>query len=171
MFYGIKKRTGINKCLSIAAAGALILTLNTSDTRGATATTQLSVSATVLALCVIVATPLAFGIYSSAALDATATITVTCTPTTTYNVGLDPGLGTGATVSSRTMTNTVSTLNYSLFRDSARTNNWGQTVGTDTLSGVGSGLPQVLTVYGRVPANQVVSPGIYGDTVTATITY
>jgi spore coat protein U-like protein len=62
-------------------------------------------------------------------------------------------------------------LNYSMFSNSAMTANWGQTVGTDTVSGTGNGLPQALAAYGLGPAGQSVSPGSYNDTITATITY
>jgi spore coat protein U-like protein len=62
-------------------------------------------------------------------------------------------------------------LNYELFRDSARTLNWGNTIGTDTVAGTGNGLAQTLTVYGRILGSQLVAPGAYTDTVTATLTY
>jgi spore coat protein U-like protein len=62
-------------------------------------------------------------------------------------------------------------LGYSLFSDSARTVNWGQTVGTDTVTGTGNGTAQALTVYGDVPAGQYLAPGSYSDTITATVTY
>ena len=63
------------------------------------------------------------------------------------------------------------TLAYALYQDSAHTINWGNTVGTDTVSGTGNGSAQTLTVYGEVPAGQSVTPGAYTDTITATITY
>jgi spore coat protein U-like protein len=114
-----------------------------------------------------------FGNYSGAAVTATAAVNVVCTNTTTYNVGLDKGAN-GASVTARQMKSGTNLLNYSLFRDSAQTLNWGTTVGTDTLAGTGNGnvvTPQQLTVYGQVPANQFVVPGAYTDTITATITY
>ena len=43
-------------------------------------------------------------------------------------------------------------LNYSLSSDPAHTINWGNTVGTDTVSGTGTGGLQIITVYGFVPA-------------------
>ena len=97
---------------------------------------------------------------------------VTCTNTTTYNVGLNAGLASGATVTTRKMTGPLlSMLAYSLYSDSARSVNWGQTVGIDTVSGTGSGSAQSLTVYGLPPATQYVNPGNYTDTITATVTY
>jgi spore coat protein U-like protein len=62
-------------------------------------------------------------------------------------------------------------VNYSLFRNATRTQVWGQTIGTDTVTGTGTGANQALTIYGRVPAQAVPPPGTYTDTVTVTITY
>jgi spore coat protein U-like protein len=62
-------------------------------------------------------------------------------------------------------------LSYALFQDAARTINWGVTIGTDTLTGSGNGNAQALIVYGRVATGQLIAPGAYTDTVTATITY
>jgi spore coat protein U-like protein len=62
-------------------------------------------------------------------------------------------------------------VSYSMFRDTARTLNWGATVGTDTVTGTGNGAAQAITVYGRVAAQAGVAPGNYTDTVTVTVTY
>ena len=63
-------------------------------------------------------------------------------------------------------------LNYKLFSNTLLSTNWGNTVGTDTVAGVGTGLLTSLTVYGQVPAGQTGKPpGSYTDTITATITY
>jgi spore coat protein U-like protein len=135
------------------------------------ATNTMGVSATVQATCLITTTPMSFGTYTGVVANATATLTLTCTSTTPYDVALDPGTATGATVTTRQMTGTSTSLNYALFSDSARTVNWGQTVGTDTVHGVGNGSNQPLTVYGQIAANQYVAPGNYSDTITATINY
>jgi spore coat protein U-like protein len=137
---------------------------------GTTATTTFSVTATVLANCVVSASPLAFGNYSSLQLDATTTVTVTCTSGTTYNVGLDAGVGSGATVATRRMSG-VGTLNYTLYSDSSRTTVFGNTVGTNTVAATGSGAAQPLTVYGRIPGGQYPAAGNYTDTITVTVTY
>ena len=149
-------------CLLVQAAPAA---------KAATATSTIAVSATVLSFCTIAAAPLAFGNYSTAVVNATTSLAVTCTVGTSYNVGLDTGQGTGATITQRKMTLNSSTLTYGLYSDSARSVPWGYTVGTNTLAGTGNGLVQAITVYGQIPANQAVAPGLYTDTVTATITY
>jgi len=75
-------------------------------------------------------------------------------------------------VTNRSMTGPSSShLAYKLFSNSGHTTNWGNTVGTDTVAGTGTGAAQSLTVYGQITAAQFVRPGSYTDTVTATITY
>lgn len=138
----------------------------------ATATGSMAVSATVLSTCIVAATPMAFGNYGSTQLDSTASVVVTCSNGTTYNVGLDAGTGSGASVASRKMTSGAgATLNYVLYRDSSRSTVWGSTVGTDTLAGTGNGLAQTLSVYGRIAASQYPGSGVYNDTVVVTVTY
>ncbi len=137
----------------------------------ATSTTTMSVTATVQATCTVSATTLAFGTYTGVQLDGSSTLTTNCTNTTPYTLALNVGTGTGATVATRKMTAGAQTLNYSLYQDSGRATVWGQTTGTDTVAGTGNGSAQPLTVYGRIPANQLPTPGSYADTITATVTY
>ena len=59
---------------------------------------------------------------------------------------------------------------YFLYSDSTRTTNWGNTSGT-WVSATGTGVAQVMTVYGRIPANESALIGNYSDTVTVTITF
>jgi len=104
-------------------------------------------------------------------VDQTSTVQVQCTDTTPYNIGLDAGTGSGATVATRKMTSGGATVNYSLYSDAARTTVWGNTIGTDTVAATGNGSGQNYTVYGRVPAQSTPSAGSYADTVVTTITY
>jgi spore coat protein U-like protein len=136
-----------------------------------TATTSFTVTAIVTNSCTIAAGALNFGTYTGAVLTNSTMITAKCTLNGPYYVGLDAGTATGATVTTRKMTSGTHTLNYSLYSNSARTTNWGNTVGSDTVSGTGTGANQSLTVYGQVPAGQTLFPGSYTDTITATITY
>ena len=152
-------------------AAGVLLAQGMAPARAATATSTMAVTATVLSFCTITAAPMAFGTYSTALVNAASTIVVTCTVGTTYNIGLDVGQGSGATVTQRKMTLNTNTLPYGLFSDSAHSVPWGNTVGTNTLAGTGNGLVQTIPVYGQIPASQVVAPGLYTDTVTATITY
>jgi spore coat protein U domain-containing protein, fimbrial subunit CupE1/2/3/6 len=140
----------------------------------ATATSTFTVTITLAATCTV-ASPntLDFGTQGilSANVDQTTTFTVTCTNTTTYNVGLDAGLGSGATVATRKMTGGAATVNYTLYSNPGRTTIWGNTVGTDTVAGTGNGAAQTLTVYGRVPSQTTPAPATYTDTITVTVTY
>ncbi len=132
------------------------------------------VTATVIASCDVIANDLAFGSYDpvlATPTDATSTILVTCTNGTHYDVGIDEGAGSGATVAARKMTASSNTLTYSLYRDASHSLVWGKTINTDTLSGTGSGAQQTLTMYGRVSAQQTAPVGSYSDTVTVTVTY
>lgn len=140
-----------------------------------TAQTTMNVSATVVEACIITATNLAFGNYDPTALgttDATSSINVICTPGTSFTVGLNAGTTSGATVTSRQMASGSDRLGYGLYQDTARSVNWGNTPGTDTPAAATAGLtPSVLTVYGRVPAQQSAAVGSYSDTVTITVSY
>lgn len=137
-----------------------------------TATTTFSVTAVITATCSISATNLAFGTYTRALVKSTSTISVNCTNLTSYNVGLNAGVATGATVTNRNMTGPGSALlKYQLFSNSGYTTNWGNTVGTDTLAGTGNGANQSLTVYGQIPASEFTAQGSYTDTITVTLTY
>ena len=136
------------------------------------ATTTFAVTATVLKDCIVSASALGFGSYTGAVVNVSSTITVTCTSGTSYTVGLNQGLATGATVTTRQMaiTQPAGALNYSLLTGSYTGTNWGNTSGS-WVSGSGSGAAQPLTVYGVLPAGQYVPPGSYTDTITATVTY
>lgn len=158
------------RLITILAAASLMGA--TASAPAATAIGSMAVSATVLASCIVAATPMAFGNYSSTQLDSTASVVVTCSNGTSYNVGLDAGTGTGASVSTRKMTGTSgASLNYALYKDASRSTVWGTTVGTDTLAGTGTGLAQTLNVYGRISASQYPGAGAYADTVVVTVTY
>jgi spore coat protein U-like protein len=153
---------------AIAAAGIAVAT----PVLATTATTTYSVTATVQSTCVISGNTLAFGTYTGSAIPMTTTLSVTCSSGTTYNVGLNAGTASGATVTARAMTGPGgATLNYAMYQDTNHTTNWGQTVGTDTEAGTGNGSAQTLTVYGQLAAGQYPAPGSYSDTITATVTY
>jgi spore coat protein U-like protein len=140
--------------------------------RGPTTHTQFQVTAHVTKHCTISATNLNFGSYTQAQLDGQSEIQLTCSDATPFDVGLDGGKFPGAVVARRSMTGpALSQLDYQLFTDPARTTVWGNTVGTDTVSGTGDGLPQTLNVYGRIPSGQSVRGGGYEDTITATLTF
>ena len=140
----------------------------------ATATTTMTVQVSITATCTInSASTLNFGTQGVLAtnVDQTSTLQLTCTNTTPYNIGLDAGTGTGATVATRKLTSGANTVNYTLYSNSGRTTVWGNTVSTDTVAGTGNGSGQSYTVYGRIPAQTTPAPGSYTDTITVTVTY
>lgn len=166
---------GINATLTATqypAPGSYTDTIITTAQNSGSSTSFL-VTAMVQSTCSISATDLNFGVYTGSVVAAYSTITATCTNTTPYNIGLSAGNGPGATVTSRQMSEPGGALQaYSLFRDSSHRQNWGVTIGTDTLAQTGSGSAQSISVYGQVLAGQSLStPGTYTDTIVATLTY
>jgi len=155
----------------VLAAGLIFLS---DAVYAATTTTTFTVQITITASCTInSASTLNFGSQGvlTANVDQTSTIQVQCTNTTPYNIGLNAGTGTGATVAARKMTNGANTVNYALYSDSGRTTVWGNTVGTDTVAATGNGAAQSYTAYGRVPPQTTPAPAVYTDTITVTVTY
>jgi spore coat protein U-like protein len=161
-------RRSVAYCVAAAFAAA------SGAAQAATATTSFQVQLTIQAQCLInSASTLNFGTQGviSANVDQTSTIQVQCTNSTPYNIGLDAGTGTGATVTTRKLTGGGATVNYTLYSDSARTSVWGNTVGTNTVASTGTGASQSFTVYGRIPAQTTPAPTTYTDTITVTVTY
>jgi spore coat protein U-like protein len=114
-----------------------------------------------------------FGLYSGAGVDVTGTVTVTCTSGTAYHIGLNAGNTPGATITNRLMfggNGGQNTLRYGLFNDAAYTINWGNSSGTNWVSGTGTGSAQSYTIYARIPSSTIAPQGSYTDTITASIT-
>jgi spore coat protein U-like protein len=138
------------------------------------ATSNFDVTLKILANCVIAANPLDFGQSQgvlASAVTVNTTINVTCSSTTLYNVGLNAGTGTGSSTTTRYMSGTGSntgTVQFNLFQTAGATN-WGNTQGTDTKSGTGTGVAQAITVYGQIPAQSTPAPDNYKSTITATV--
>ncbi|HVC12933.1 MAG TPA: spore coat U domain-containing protein [Burkholderiales bacterium] len=164
--------------LSLAAAGLL-----PSAAYALTTTTTFAVSANVPKNCTLgTVNALAFGAYNpgAGAVNATTNIVVNCTKNTAFNIGLDAGTTVGGSTTTRLMTDgATDTLQYTLWQDSGHATNWGNTVGTDTLAGTGSGMGGgnaiTETVYGQIPdnpTNQAAVPAAsYTDSITVTVTY
>jgi spore coat protein U-like protein len=129
-------------------------------------------SATVVNDCTINTTNVAFTTSSllNAALNATGSLTVQCTNNDAYRIALNGG-GSG-NPASRQMQRVGGggAVSYQLYVDAGHTVAWGDgTGGTSMAAGIGSGLQQVIAVYGVVPAQTTPAPGNYSDTITATI--
>lgn len=159
-------------CASIAAISSMTLADQAS---AATVTDTFTVQMTITSECLIQsATDIDFGSEGviNAVVDATGSIGVQCTNTTAYTIALDAGVGSGASVAARKMSGGGgASITYSLYRNAAHSQVWGQTIGTDTQAGTGNGSLQSYTVYGRVPVQATPAPGGYLDTITVTVTY
>lgn len=129
-----------------------------STATGNIARPSFNVTAQVEENCISQADDLAFGSGKSAVGE----VRVRCTPGTPYSVGLNGGLsgrvfGNGAT--------------YGLFKDSAHSESWGNTLGTDTVAGYGTGDWQPISVYGSIAEQTITESGDYDDPIVVTTTY
>jgi spore coat protein U-like protein len=149
-------------------------------TNSASAAFSFTATANVLPQCgSYVTTTMNFGNVTGgipANIDRTATLTLTCLKNTAFQVGLNNGQNNPTATTTRRMATTIggSTyyLTYELYRDSARSLRWGNTLTVDTASGTGTGSAQQLTIHGRVPPVSGQPPaGTYNDLVQVTITY
>lgn len=132
------------------------------------------------ASCQVLATPLAFGPYdatASAPRDATTVVEVQCvtgiaeSPTVGYAIGFVGGAG------GRRLLSAAHALSFELYTDATRSHVWGDGLsGTQVMGTVVTPSPltpalRAHTVYGRVPARQIVPRGTYVSTVTVVIEY
>ena len=163
--------------VGLATTLMLLIAAGSRSHASGSASANLSVSASVANNCTISTSPLAFGAYdpvvanASTNLDATGTVTVACTKGATATIGL--GIGSNAAGNTRRMTDGSSNfLAYEMYQDSSRATIWGNS-GAELLSpsAAPSKSMRDFTVYGRIPSNQDVPAGSYGDTVTATVNF
>lgn len=131
------------------------------------------VQANVLGACTVSATDLDFGTSGVLAsnLDATNTISVNCSNLTPYTIGLDGGSTGAVDPTLRKMTIGLSEVTYGIYQDAGRSTPWGESIGTNTISGTGNGSVQTYTGFGRVPPQTTPASGTYTDTVIVTVTY
>ncbi|MES2997974.1 MAG: spore coat U domain-containing protein [Pseudomonadota bacterium] len=103
---------------------------------------------------------------------ATGSITVSCVDNLPYDVGISKGQSADATETQRMLVRIGGgQLHYALFQEGNHVHNYGTIIGQNTLHQLGTGLPQVITVYGEIPINQQVEVGPYSDTVTIIVTF
>lgn len=134
------------------------------------------VQANNVATCNLSTTPLDFGTLSglTTAQAATGQIGITCTRGASYVISLSNGINGGLGPTARKMVSISSpgsVITYGVYRDASHVQPWGQTVGSDTVSGVGSGLQQNIFAYGYLPAQGNPAPASYSDTVVVTVSY
>jgi spore coat protein U-like protein len=172
-----------NRFMKSALASAMVVAISAigGTANAGTATSNLPISATVAASCVIDASGgIAFGTYDPIVthqaldLDATGTINTTCTMGSTAAItlgqGIDPAGGSTAAAPVRQMKSGTDILSYQLYSDAGHSSVWDDVTGM--AAPVGTGAAEPITVYGRVPQNQSGVPtGSYTDTVVATVTF
>lgn len=146
-----------------------------------TATSNMSVTASVSNNCTISAGSLTFGAYDpivanhSSPLNGSATLTVTCTngaaATITLGQGANAANGSTDAAPLRQMSDGNShVMSYSLFQDSGHANAWGNTSGTGAAY-TGQGTSTSVTVYGQIGAGQNLPAASYSDTVVTTVSF
>jgi len=119
--------------------------------------------------CSAYASGISFGSYYGSVVDITGTVTVTCTSGQAYDIALNAGLASGATVTTRKMQNGAALLGYQLFSNAGRTTNWGNSSSTGWVAGTGNGNAQVYTIYAQIPAGESGALETYTDSPTASI--
>ena len=164
--------------LLLALAGIAALPVLSPDTLGAqSASASLTVTASVSTNCTISTAPVNFGAYDPVAANATApldgigTLTVTCTKGATARVGLNAG-GNSQGATRRMSQSGTAYLNYEIYKDSSRTNVWGNALDDSLDVGAAPNRnPRTFTAYGRVANGQDATVGNYTDTVVATVNF
>src|SRR5262245_2982629 len=160
-----------------AAAATLGVATAVMTAQGGQTSANMQVNANVIRKCTIQTQPLAFGSYdpvlanATAPLDSQTTLTVACTKGTAVSISMDNGSNAQGTA--RRMTSADgSFLSYETYRDSARTQRWGDGEGERLDGGVApSHAPRQFIVYGRVTGGQDVPEGACQDTVLVTVLF
>lgn len=127
--------------------------------------------------------PMQFGTLTASAAGATtgeihaqSELRLTCTDGADWTVIANDGLNSGGTAQRRvTNASGTATVNYDLALDASQTMPMPTAIadaaGTDA-AGIGDGNQQSFTIYGSVPAGQLLpADGAYSDTVTFTINF
>lgn len=161
--------------LKITFATAAFYFFAAQSTLAATSSSSFPVNATISTGCSISSTAMSFGEVGTAGAatsqtDSTSSISITCTTGGGYTVALNAGLH--AVGVQRNIESGSNVLAYDLYKDPARGTAW-----TDVAApvvGTGTGVLQVITVYGRIAAGLPFSASNgtnFTDTVTITLTY
>lgn len=134
--------------------------------------TIFTVAATYVANCIVATSDLNFGTIGrlSSAVDAETSMALTCSNGSSYTVALNGGSQNVADPSQRRLSRAGVDVIYGLYRDAARSQPWGASGGTMVGStGTGNAVP--ISVFGRIPIQALPPPGLYQDTIIATVTY
>ena len=150
---------------------ALVLSLAPSS-RAGTATSTLSVRVVVAPACTVAGATLDFGSYTSGQpgdLNGFTQLTYSDCPAGQLRFTLDGG-GTGTTTARKMSNGSGGLLNYGVFRDSGRTQNFGLGAEARLITLTAPGWANV-SVYGGIPGGQSVAAGTYTDTLIVTLDF
>ena len=170
MFASTLRRALATAFLIAAVPGLADAAVYSNGSKGA----SFDVTMRIVADCAIAVNGIDFGQTQgvlATAVTSTSNISVTCSNTTPYNIGLNAGTGTGSSGTTRYLSGTganAGTVRFNLFQ-APGASPWGNTQGTDTLGGTGTGAAQNLTVYAEIPAQATPTPDSYKSTITATV--
>ena len=154
--------------LATAFGVAMFLALGAGPAVAGTDSTTMSVTATVVNNCTVSATDLVFGDYTGVVnVDSSLTINVTCTDDTAVTLSDDDGGNPDAGTLRRRMGFGLDFLTYVLSDDP------GFSTEFFTDNSLTSATTTIFpyTFYGRIPGGQAVPTGLYGDTLTWTLTW
>lgn len=166
------------RVIAIVLIAVTVWVCQQANGQAGTVSTSFPVSAIVGEGCTIDVSGLSFGTLAQTGLDANGSITVTCPQNMPYNVTMNSGLNYDPASGRRRMNDgTGQLLTYNLYRNSGFSQIWGDSGFQNTipngtpLPGTGTGIAQVVTVFGHVHANQTVPNGTYTDDVLVTVNF
>lgn len=165
-----------NKTIAIFAAaaiatGSLLINADAAAYGNGISSSQFDVSLKIVDNCSVQTSGIDFGQTQGALLpprSATSSLAVTCTNSTAYNVQLSSGTGKKFTIVARRLAGTIANtdaISYQLHRASG-SSNWIDAQRMDTKPWVGSGSPEIWTVFGSVPPQATPTPE---NSITATV--
>jgi spore coat protein U domain-containing protein, fimbrial subunit CupE1/2/3/6 len=154
----------------------VVLAAVAASARAGSVTATLGVSADVVENCRVSTRDLSFGVYdplgsnAGSDLDASTSLTVVCTKGASVRVVLGTGEAQRGHV--RQLSGAGQFLDYQLYRDSVRTQVWSTgDLAVQIPSAGGAHAPNILTIYGRIPAGQNILAGTFTDRVTASVEF
>ncbi len=153
-------------------AAVAALALHAAEACAETATGSLAVRVVVQPSCAVTGGTLDFGTYTSGqAVDLQAATQIGYANCSAASLRFDlSGGANGTTAARRAANGSGGFLNYALFRDLARTLNFGDGTSGQTVTPAAGGTGSI-TVHGRVPRSQTITPGTYTDIVTITLNF
>lgn len=127
------------------------------------------------ATCTVTATSVAFGRYdplTATPRNRNGRISVACKGNGTFTVALSTGQSGSYNPRYMLSAATSDRLDYNLYTSAARTLIFGDGIGgTQTVNKRFRNNTQRITVYGRIPAMENISAGVYSDSIVATVTF